>query len=94
MVANGHHWSSIKLYTLSEVGSFFKVVVIQERNKKAQNISDSWQANNLTLEGLQQVLDSLGSHSNLDKKEAISPPPEKVQKDWGKLAAFMAKHQG
>ena len=75
------------------MGSFFKVVVIQERNKKAQNISDSWQGNNLTLEGLQQVLSSLGSYSNLDKKET-GPPPEEVQKDWGKLASFMSKHQG
>jgi len=93
LVSNGHHWSSIKSYTLSEIGSFFKVVVIQERNKKAQNISDSWQANNLTLEGLQQVLGSLGSHSNLGKKET-GPPPKEVQKDWSRLASFMSKHQG
>ena len=92
-MANGHHWSSIKLYSLSEIGSFFKVVIIQERNKKAQNISDSWQANNLTLEGLQQVLGSLESHSNLGKKKT-GPPPEEVQKDWSRLASFMSKHQG
>ena len=76
------------------MGSFFKTVVIQERNKKAQNISDSWQANNLTLEGLRQVLDSLNSGSSKSNKKEIGPPPEEVQKDWGRLASFMSKHQG
>lgn len=66
------------------------MVVIQERNKKAQSISDSWQANNLTLEGLQQVLGSLGTKSDLDKKQK-EPSQNKVNDDWSRLASFMSK---
>ena len=91
MVANGHHWSSIKTYTLSEIGSFFKTVVILERDKKAQTISDIWQGNNLTIEGLKQVLSSLGT--KLDSKPPETPVDE-VNKDWKRLASFMAKQQG
>jgi len=78
---------------LSEIGSFFKTVVISERNKKAQEISNIWQGNNLTLEGLEQVLHSIGSPSNLDKKQA-SVTPEEATKNWKKLASFMSANQG
>lgn len=91
MIANGHNWSSIKSYTLSEVGAFFKTVVITERNKKAQSISDIWQGNNLTVEGLNQVLKALGTKIN-DKPPEL--PVEEVNKDWSRLAAFMARQQG
>lgn len=94
MVANGHNWSSIKSYTLSEVGCFFKAVMIQERTKKAQNISDAWQANNLTFEGLKSVLKSLELKSNLDSNHKIVHSPETVKNDWKKLASFMAKNRG
>jgi hypothetical protein len=67
------------------------VVVIQERNKKAQSISDSWQANNLTLEGLQQVLGSLGTKSDLDKTQKNKSSQKEIKDDWKRLASFMSK---
>jgi len=91
LVANGHSWASIKQYTLSEIGSFFKVVVLLERDKKAQSISDIWQGNNLTVEGLKDVLKSFGM--NYDKKPE-NIPIEEVNKDWKRLASFMSKNQG
>jgi hypothetical protein len=92
LVANGHHWSSIKTYTLSEIGSFFNVVVIQDRNRKAQNIVDLWQGNNLTLEGVMEILDSVSSSSS-DKKKIVEPSREEIDKDWSRLASFMSKHR-
>ena len=67
------------------------MVVIQERNKKAQSISDSWQANNLTLEGLQQVLGSLGTKSDLDKTQKNKSSQKEIKDDWKRLASFMSK---
>ena len=90
-MANGHDWSSIKAYTLSEIGAFFKVVVLSERTKKAQNISDIWQGNNLSVEGLKQVLSELGSKQKTSKKE--EPKAGEVQKDWKRLALFMSKQR-
>lgn len=90
MVANGHHWSSIKTYTLSEIGTFFKAVVLIERDKKAQTISDIWHGNNLTVDGLKKVLSSLGVNTNPDEK-LTEVPIEKVNKEWSRLASFMAK---
>jgi len=89
-VANGHHWSSIKTYTLSEIGTFFKTVVLLERDKKAQKISDIWQGTNLTLDGLKQVLKDLGM--NLDKKPE-EKSIEEVNSDWKRLAEFMSKQR-
>ena len=73
------------------MGAFFKAVVIAERTKKAQNISDIWQGSNLTVEGLNQVLKSLGTKINNKPPEA---PVEELNKDWARLAKFMAKQQG
>jgi len=61
-----------------------------ERDKKAQNLSDMWQGNNLTFEGLKQVLQGLGVKTEDRGKLSV----EEVNKDWSKLANFMAKHQG
>lgn len=90
-MANGHHWSSIKAYTLSEIGTFFKVVVIMERDKKAQKISDIWQGTNLDFDGLKRVLKDLGTKVD-DKPKEVSV--DEVNKDWKRLADFMAKQQG
>jgi len=66
------------------------VVVIAERYKKAQNISEIWQGSNLTVEGLNKVLDALGMKIN---KKSSEIPVEEVNKDWKRLASFMAKQR-
>ncbi len=58
-----------------------------EREKKVQNISDIWQGNNLTLEGLKEVLRELGAV----RGKAKGPSVAEVNKDWRKLATFMSK---
>lgn len=75
------------------MGSFFRVVVLQDRNKKSQNLSEIWQGNNLTFEGLQQVLQSIAFPSEVGKKQINEPSPEEVKKDWNRLASFMSKNQ-
>lgn len=61
-----------------------------ERDKKAQNISDIWQGSNLTVEGLQQVLKSLGTKVNNKPPEV---PIEEINKDWNRLAKWAATGQ-
>jgi len=70
-VKNGHQWSSIKQYTLSEIGSFFKIITIAERAQEAQFISNIWQGNNLTYDGLKSVLNNLGINSKSTKTEEM-----------------------
>jgi len=60
-----------------------------EREKKAQDISDSWQANNLTYDGIKEVLKDLGIKE--PKKKPDSEDTEKVNKDWRRLKNFMSK---
>ncbi len=64
--------------------------MLLERDKKAQNISDIWQGSNLTVEGLQQVLKSLGTKTDKKKHEI---PVEEVSNDWERLASWAATGQ-
>jgi len=86
LVANGHSWLSIKKYTLSEIGIFYKTVILMERESKAENISNLWMGNNLAYEGLKDVLKNFG----IKPQKKVEPSVAEVNKDWSKLANFMS----
>jgi len=86
LVACGHSWLSIKKYTLSEIGNFYKTIVLMEREKKAANLTDMWMGNNLEFKGLNEVLSDLG----VKKPKKEKPKIAEVNKDWKRLATFMA----
>ena len=88
MVANGHSWSSIKEYTLSEIGVFFKTIVIREREKKIERLSYLWYGNNLTYKGLKETLTKMGVSM---KQEEELPTDKEVQRDWNRLANMQSK---
>jgi len=60
-----------------------------EREEKARSISEKWQANNLTLEGLKEVLKELGVSPS--KQKPKGPSVDEVNEDWKRLATFMSK---
>jgi hypothetical protein len=85
-VDNGHPWSSIKHYNLSEIGAFLVVIVKKEAYEKADRLSQMWLGSNLQQKGLQDVLDQILSITKEKKtKEEIASD---VRKNWIKLASF------
>ncbi len=86
MVSNGHPWSDIKNYTLSEIGSFFKTIVLLERNENVSTLSNMWMGNNLPYKELKEVLVGYGI-----KEQKATPTVAEVQNDWKKLASFLSK---
>jgi len=86
LVANGHSWLSIQNYTLSEIGAFFRAVVMSERIRKAEELVLNWRGNNLTSEGLDLVLSSM----IVKKEKPPEPTSQEIQRDWNRLATFMS----
>ena len=78
---NGHSWSSIKRYTLSEIGVFFKAVVVKDKVSNLTNISNIWMGSNLSEKGIKQLLDE-----NLIAKTT----PQKIDNEWSRLKTFMS----
>jgi len=87
-VAHGHSWSSIKEYTLSEIGAFLLAVRNEEKRIRAENLSAQWMGSNLTKEGLDQMLSELGVDIS---QKAESASPKQVQQEWKRLASFINK---
>lgn len=86
MVENGHSWLSIKQYSLSEIGIFYKTVILVDRAKKAEALSNLWMGNNLAYEGLKEVLGDMG----IKPQKKVEPTIAEVNKDWARLANFMS----
>jgi len=86
LIKHGHSWSSLKTYSLAEIGIFFKTVVEIEAEERKENLSHLWMGANLQHDGIKEVLDSLTLRT---EEEEI----DKVNADWRRLASFMAKNQ-
>ena len=89
MISHGHSWSSIKDYSLSEIGAFLNTVVLLEKEKKAEQITNIWIGTHVDQEGLQEIIRDIGITHTTNKGSS----QDKVNKDWRRLAMFMAKHQ-
>jgi hypothetical protein len=83
LVSNGHSWSSIKDYTLSEIGVFIKSIYFIKTSEKNENLQMSWMANNLTQKGLKKVLEDMAK--KVVKKEISK---KEVQNEWKRLASY------
>lgn len=68
---------------------FFKTIVIREKERKLENISHMWMGSHLEYNQLKDVLK--GSGAKQQKKN--EPTIAEVNKDWRRLASFMAKEQ-
>lgn len=67
---------------------FFRVITLNDRNAKAERITDNWIANNYPFEDLQKLISDLGVKQKKQKKETISP--DEVRKNWKNLAQAMS----
>lgn len=83
MIENGHSWSSIQSYSLSEIGVFFKTIIRREQSQHIEKITRLWMGNNLSKKGLDDIL----------KKENATQTKQtrtkEVQNDWHKLKSVM-----
>jgi len=84
LVANGHSWSSIQQYSLAEIGIFLKVIIEQEREDRAEELSHLWMGANLTYEGLKDVMSTITK-----KPQDTETSVKEVHKEWKRLASFM-----
>ncbi len=88
MIANGHAWSSIQNYTLSEIGVFLHVIITKEAENKTEEMSRLWYGSNLSQEGFQKTMKRLEKSAGI-KYIPIEKSPKEVQNDWKRLKAFM-----
>ena len=84
MVSGGHSWSSVKLYTLSEIGAFLKAVYKENNKNRANALALQWMGNNLTKQELESTVSELSG-----KKVEVSP--KKVQQEWNRLEGFIRR---
>jgi len=83
LIDNGHNWSSIQQYSLSEIGAFLKVIVKKEAITKAESLSSLWMANNISQKALNDILREIAPD--------MQPPPndpDVIRKNWLGLAAL------
>jgi hypothetical protein len=83
LVQNGHAWSSIKQYTLAEIGIFFRIIIETEKLEQINNLYNLWIGSNADKKGLDSII------KELEKKKIEHDSAEVVAKDWKRLAMFM-----
>lgn len=88
-MSNGHSWSNVKTYTLSEIGVFIRSIYTKRESERIEKFSLDWMSSNLTHEGMEKVVTSMKKVSITQKKEIKTK--EDVAKEWMRLAAFQQK---
>ncbi len=83
LVQHGHAWSSIKQYTLAEIGIFFRIIIEAEKEEQINKLYNLWIGSNADKKGLDSIVKELG------KKKTIQDSADVVAKDWKRLALFM-----
>jgi len=86
LVANGHSWASIKKYTLSEIGTFYKIIMLVEKDKKIETLSNIWMGTHLEAEDIKKEFKRLGMKQ---QKIKASDNSKEVQNDWNKLVGAL-----
>jgi len=87
-VQNGHSWLDVQKYSLSEVGTFLRVILKQEAMDRADSLSIAWMGHNLSKEGYAKTIEDMVS-SVRPKKAQQGPTPTEVHSEWKRLASFM-----
>lgn len=86
LVSNGHSWSSIKKYTLSEIGIFIKSIYLKKCAERSEKLQMNWMGSNLSHKGLQKALEEMSK--KMIKKELTK---KDIQDNWKRLASFSQK---
>jgi hypothetical protein len=92
LVEYGHSWSSIKNYTLSEIGVFYKTIILREREGKVDSLIRNWISANSSYEGLQDTIKNLefkGATANV-KEPQSEPQQDETRSEWIRLRKFMS----
>jgi len=88
-VSNGHSWSNIKRYTLSEIGVFVNSIYIKNNRDRIDKLSMDWMSFNLSQDGVKNTIKdmskSLSKNKELMTKKEIA---KDCAKDWRRLAAL------
>jgi hypothetical protein len=83
LVSSGHSWSSIKKYTLSEIGVFIKSIHFKKCLERSEKLQMDWMGSNLSQKGLQKALEEMSK--KVIKKELTK---KDIQDNWKRLASF------
>jgi hypothetical protein len=81
---------SIKQYTLSEVGSFYKTIVQQEKEKKVENLITNWMSTHYEHKALMDTVKDLTTTKNKKNKKDNRSTTE-IKSEWERLANFMQR---
>lgn len=85
LVSNGHSWSNIKQYTLSEIGVFLRSIRTKKERDRVEALSYNWMSSNLNHEGIEKVIDSIKKESSSFVKK--DKTKEEVANEWRRLAS-------
>ena len=88
-MSNGHSWSNIKNYTLSEIGVFINSIYSKKDRERIDKFTLDWMSNNLTKDGMEQMVKNMQKSSFQEKGKVKTK--EDVAKEWLRLAAFQQK---
>lgn len=85
LVANGHSWLSIKKYTLSEVGAFYRSVIKREKTKDTELLSLIWMGTHCSD---QKTFQGIINDMSPRQEREISPSQSVINDDWKRLASL------
>jgi len=88
LVSNGHPWSSVQDYTLSEIGLFYKSIVILEKQRRVSSLIDAWTSNNAGHKELKSMIDELSINA-INTTPATKEEFAEVKSEWIRLQNFM-----
>lgn len=84
-MSNGHSWSNVKKYTLSEIGVFIRSIYLKNEREKIEKFSLNWMSSNLTQEEMEKVVSNMKASSFIKDKPKTK---EEFGKEWLRLASF------
>lgn len=87
LIENGHPWSSIQDYSLSETGSFLKAIIKRDADKRIENISNIWLGYHAKKSAVEEIVEDI-LNSVLPPKTPQEEEKE-IQSNWRKLASLM-----
>lgn len=93
LVENGHSWSSIKQYSLAEIGVFYKTIILKERDEKIDSLRNNWISTHYDQKSFQEVINNLTFKKTTSNIESPKSEAEEIRSEWKRLANFMSKRK-
>ena len=86
LVSGGHAWSSIKEYSLSEIGSFLRAIVKKNAMERADLLTQNWMSSNLDYKGINKIVAEVSKSAQA--KKSPEQKRQEIKSNWIRLAAY------